>query len=540
MKRLSTLVLLQIVWMATALAQNVPTYSHDVAPIIYNHCTTCHRVGSIAPFPLENYTQVFNNRYSIFVEVPAKLMPPWPPTMDYQRYAHERVLSCDEIQTIVDWVNGGAPEGDPNQTPPEPVFPTGSTLGVPDLTLRIPTYTVPSNQTSDIYQCFVLNTGLTTSKYITAVEAVPGNRGIVHHALIYQDTSSTPVTLDNNDPAPGYTNFGGTGSNSSKLIAGWVPGSASSFLPTGMGIKLAPGARIVVQIHYPNGSAGQSDSTAINLFFAPDTATNIRNVTLNPLLNYFITITDGPLKIPADSIKTFHEHFKMPANLGDQTLLAVAPHMHLIGKKIKAFGVTPAGDTLKLVDIQNWDFHWQGGYNFTHPMRIPAGTDMYAEATYDNTVHNPDNPNSPPQLVKAGEKTTDEMMLVYFTYLPYVAGDENIVIDTAALADTVCHTMIYEGINDVAANQQLQLFDPVPNPANDATTIAFNLSKAGAASISIMDLSGRVVAAPLNTDNLTSGYNSLELNTQKLAPGIYLVRLHVDGAQQVKKLVVNH
>jgi hypothetical protein len=128
--------------------------------------------------------------------------------------------------------------------------------------------------------------------------------------------------------------------------------------------------------------------------------------------------------------------------------------------------------------------------------------------------------------------------LVYFTYLPYVAGDETIDIDSAALADTVCHTMVYSGIND-ANGKPLQMYNPVPNPANGSAVIAFDLPKSNQASVDVLDLNGRVVLSPNNNQSFVAGYNRIELNTQKLSPGIYLVRLNVDGVQQVKKLVIS-
>jgi hypothetical protein len=191
-------------------------WATTIAPIVYKKCTGCHNSNGIAPFPLLSYWDAVDNASDIKDEVVDRHMPPWPPDPSYSRLAHERILSQQEIDDIANWVDNGLQRGDSTQEPPPPVISGNSEITNPDLVLSAPVYDV--NTTSDLYRCFVIPSTLLTNQYITAIEAIPGTRSLVHHILIYADTSNLPVFYDNLDPEPGYTNFGGTGSPYSKLI----------------------------------------------------------------------------------------------------------------------------------------------------------------------------------------------------------------------------------------------------------------------------------------------------------------------------------
>lgn len=208
----------------------VPTFSENIASIFYNNCTTCHRTGGIGPFALEGYGDVVNNALAIKTAVVSGAMPPWPPDTTYWRgFPHERVLTQLQISQIVNWVDGNMPQGNPANEPPVPVFSSSSQLSqTPSATYRIPTYTITSNQ--DDYQFVIPNlSGMTQA--VTEVEFIPANKSIVHHILVYYDTSGICQQLDDADPLPGYQAFGGIGNSNAKQIAGWVPGSPPSGCP---------------------------------------------------------------------------------------------------------------------------------------------------------------------------------------------------------------------------------------------------------------------------------------------------------------------
>lgn len=429
-----------------------PTWTDGIACIIYSHCTGCHNQNGIAPFPLETYNDVYQNRFSIAASVQARSMPPFPASLEQQSYAHANTLSQHEIDEITDWVSNFAPLGNANNIPTPPVFSSGYQLQAPNFVGQIPTYTVTSN--TDVYRMFVIPVNNTAQQTIQSIEVYPGNRQIVHHALVFQDTSSIPLNLDLNDPLPGYAAFGGTGSPSSKLLTVFTPGQGAFNFPPGFGATMLPNTFIVLQMHYPGGVSGQVDSTQIRLKYGP---ANLRNVTTSAVLNHHTTLLNGPLFIPADSVRTFYSQLTTNSN---RTLTGIMPHMHLIGTSIKAYGVTPNNDTIHLIDIPVWDFHWQYFYQFQKPILIPSGTVLYGEATYDNTINNPNNPNIPPQDVVRGEGTEDEMFLIYMNFSTYMSGDTSIVIDTSAhfIHDPSCNQTT--GIDIV----QKENFSVFPNP----------------------------------------------------------------------------
>jgi len=508
-------------------AQNTaaPTWASDVQCIIYSHCTSCHNPNGIAPITLLTYDSAVANMTNIKRDVTIKKMPPYLPNTNYQHYTDMRVLTQQEINTLVDWVNAGGPEGDTSNLLPQPVYTTNVVLTHPDLTARIPNYTVPYTG-NDLYRCFILTNPQAVTKFIKTIEVIPGNRNAVHHVLVFEDTASVVVGEDSADPGPGFTNFGGTGSYSSKLIGAWVPGAGADSLPPDMGIELPQGARIIIQVHYPVTAQGLLDSTRVNIQY---TATNnVRNVGVDDPLNFYTDMTDGPLVIPADSIKTFHEEYTVPGV--DITLLSVAPHAHLVCTQLKTFAVTPENDTIPLIEIDNWDFHWQGQHTFQRPIKIPAFSKLYGIATYNNTLSNPEVP-LPLQTVYAGESTTNEMMLFFFWYLIYQPGDENIIIDTTShqahfMDCTSTWVSTGTGIGQIPAPVNITAW---PNPAQNQLNYKSDID---IADITIIDLSGKV----LKQSAITANEGQIPL--PDIATGFYFIRFrNKDGSTQVLRFV---
>lgn len=509
-----------------------PVWSQDIAPILYNKCASCHNSNGIAPFELITYNDASTQSHDIESQVESGTMPPWPPDPKYSRLAHERLLSPTEIKKIKDWVAAGAPQGNPSLAPPPPVFNPGAELpGTPDLSIKIPTYTSTA-ATGDVYQCFVIPSAQVAEKFIAAFEAVPGNRAIVHHVLVYADTTGTCAALDAASPGPGYTNFGGVGTNDATLLGGWVPGTQPIVMPPGFGIRLPHNADIVLQIHYPEGSAGETDSTRINFFFAP---TAVRNVRIDPVLNHlggYCNMTpDASLHIPANQTKTYHQVSTISPLLGNISILGIAPHMHLIGRNISVFGVTTTGDTLRYMRINNWDFHWQGFYLFRNIQKMPSGTTLYSRAFYDNTSANPENPSSPPKDVFAGEATTDEMMLTFFVWTPYQAGDENIIMDTSTLIDLSVKGNYYK---------DQQLFTPYPNPAADEVAIKIYLTKQDLVTVEVVGMDGKLVKQFIRKELLDAGYTAKMYSVKDIPAGTYILRLHTPDKIQTEKLLIQH
>ncbi|MCE2712908.1 MAG: hypothetical protein LW688_10270, partial [Cryomorphaceae bacterium] len=206
-----------------------PTWSSDVAKIMYGNCTSCHRTGGIAPFALETYEEVSNMAGWLQQAMDDRSMPPWMPEPNYKSFVHQRVMDPADITTFQQWVAAGMPSGNLNYAPPLPVYSNGTQLGTPNISLTIPTYTVTSS--SDVYRNFELAVGNSTATYATAIEILPGNPEIVHHVLVFQDSTNNTISTGG---------AGGTGSAASQLLYGYVPGASPYYTPVGTGFRLAP------------------------------------------------------------------------------------------------------------------------------------------------------------------------------------------------------------------------------------------------------------------------------------------------------------
>ena len=508
-----------------------PTWSKDIAPILYKNCTSCHHPGALAPNSLMTYSQAYSWRYMIKGYVENNVMPPWPPDPAYTRLAHERVISAEDKKKIADWVTADAPEGNAADAPAPPVYTTGGTqLGTIDYSAKMPDYMV--NTSYDLYRCFIINTNFTTDKFVSEIEVVPGNASIVHHVLVYEDTTALVVQKDSADAGAGYTSFFGTGSNDSKLVGEWVPGTSAIKFPAGMGLKLRKNTRLILQVHYPKGTYLKMDSTRVNMRFTNQPPSPFfREVLLVAALNEN-ELVNGPLVIAPETVKSFTESYVVANNpqlpYGAYTILSVAPHMHLIGKKIKVYSLDKdTKDTVPFIRINNWDFKWQGIYNFRKPLKVTTGSTLVAVAEYDNTSGNPNNPNSPPVQVVQGEATNEEMMLVFFAATYYVPGDENLVIDGSPLV----------GLREEDGGEGLMLDDLFPNPAKDAAVLRYHSEVQQEALIRILSIEGKVLSEW--PGSLLQGYNKIDLNLVSLPAGQYFINVRTKTSSQTKALIVN-
>lgn len=443
----------------TTCSAQTPSYNSDVACIIFSHCTSCHHSGGIAPLPLMTYDDVSAAAYGIQQAINARTMPPWPPNSNYNHLANERLLSDDEITTINDWINGGYPEG--TEAPPiNPVYTSSEEISNPDMVLEMPEDYTVNSVGEDVFRCFVIPVEFQQDIFITELEVVPGNREAVHHVMVYQDPTDLPLQLDTAEPGLGYTSFGSTNSEASIPIAGWNPGQGKKSFPEGMGVRIPAGSNIIMQIHYPATANGQADRSKLNINY---TTQPLREINISSFIHHF-DLNEGALTIPPNEIRTFTGNYTQPQQ-NDITLLDVNIHMHLLGKTARTWAVLPNEDTLHFLEIENWDFHWQGFYDFQRPIKIPGGTTFFGEATYDNTVDNPDNPHNPPQTVNMGNSSDDEMMLIFFSYVAYQPGDEEIVIDTSTVHPT--HFCSHVGLTETT-RKSIGIY---PNPVDDMLRI---------------------------------------------------------------------
>jgi mono/diheme cytochrome c family protein len=498
-------------------------WANDIAPILYKNCASCHRDGGLGGFSLVGYSAAYTNRYQIAEAVTSKQMPPWKADPTYRHYTGENVLTESQITLINQWVDANAPAGNLTQAPPEPVFIDGSNVGVPDAMVLTPSYTMTSTQ--DEYRCFVVPSGITQDRFLRALEVLPGNHMAVHHVLVYEDATGQAAALDAQTPEPGYISFGGPGVQGANLVGAWVPGARVDLLPPFMGVKLRANADLVIQVHFPGAATGLTDQSVLNMFFTPTNA-GIREVKLSPILNHTTSMVNGQLYIPANTVKTFEQRYTLP---GNASIISVAPHMHLLGQNMTCFAVEPDNDTIPLVRIPDWDFHWQGAYAFQKVQPLFSGTQLKAIATYDNTVNNPNNPSNPPQPVWVGEATTDEMMITYFAWMTYQAGDENIILDSTLLSSSVRPTV----------PQPVLSMQVSPNPVSGSTCkVEFSLDRQTDIQFLLSDQSGRLVREVARSASFGEGRHVVEMPVGDLTAGTYLLTLRTaHGAVRTIPLV---
>ncbi|MBO6517581.1 MAG: T9SS type A sorting domain-containing protein [Bacteroidia bacterium] len=476
------------------------TWSSDVAQIVYDNCSSCHNPSGIGPFSLMQYADASLRANAIKTSITNKSMPPWIADNDYQEYAHARVLTEAEIATITEWVDNGSPEGDASKTPPPPVYKTrGFIEQKPDLELKIPKYKSKATTISDDYVCFSLPSNLASNKKIRAFEVVPGNHSIVHHVLVYLDPTGNYAT----DTAAGVC----TGPTKG-LIGGYVPGSPPTIFPTNgtdfnLGFEIESGSNVVLAMHYPEGSFGELDSTLIRFWFYDDDVT-MRELESSSLIEnwQFALPANQETKVEADQVITG----------GDLSILTVFPHMHLLGKTIESYAVTPSDDTIPFVNIPHWDFEWQEFLFFKRAKKLPSGSTIYGKGVYDNTTNNHHNPNKPPKNVFPGLNTSDEMFLIYFHYLPYVAGDEN--RDIEALG-TLAIANMFEA-------DQAKVY---PNPAQDRVMFDFGVDGSTTINLRIYDVLGQKVGEVVSDSDEIVWQIPLGLTS-----GIYHYSANIEGS----------
>ena len=489
-------------------AQNL-TWSDDVAEIIYNNCSRCHRVGGIAPFELMSYQDAVDAAGSIYHVAENNEMPPWPADPHYRRFAQEEILTYEEKSAILAWMDQGFEQGNPANEPLPPYFaPNGSNLETIDFTVAIEPYTLQSN--TDEYRWFAIENPYPDTIYINKIEVIPGLDQVVHHADISYDNTGITMANDLADPLPGFN--GSTGApNYSFYMNAWQPGGNIATYPEGWGIAVPPEVDFVVEIHYGPGGIGLTDTTQMHFEFVSN-PNNVRPISVGWLLGQSPpTMIDGPLVIPANEVVAFHQELTLNSDI---SFISVCPHMHFIGSSYKIWAVTPTNDTIPIIDIPNWDLHWQKYYMFREIQVLEAGTTIYSEGIYDNTLANHDNPFNPPQTVYQGGGTLDEMFLTYFIYAPYQAGDENIVLDDSPLVD------ITASVESLTA-ERLNFY---PNPTQDLLTLSQDFE----GRLTIVDIRGKVLLSR-TTENSTR----TSIDVSEFPAGVYTAILQNEESRYV-------
>lgn len=413
MTRLPALSTLMLLAAAPALA--APVFSEDVAPIVFRHCTSCHRPGQAGPFPLTTYEEVKKRGRLMVAVTQSRYMPPWHAEPADVAFADARRLTDAELATLQAWVDAGMPEGDPAKTPALPEYAEGWELGDPDLVLRMDEpFEVPADG-PDLYEYFVLDIPVTEKKYIRALEFQPGARPVVHHILGFL------VPGDQLEARKGR-GFGALTNDRNRVLT-WAIGTNARVLPDEVAVPVEPGMKMVVQTHFHPTGKVETELSTIGLHFAdaPPTREYIE-VQIPPAFGEI-----SGVRVPAGSnAYTLRETFTLPV---DVRAFSTFAHAHYLGKAFDLTAHLPNGKTLKILDINNYDFAWQELYNLAEPLRLPAGTKLESIVRWDNTRNNPANPYHPPRTVLWGPFSEDEMGSIILDVMTVRPEDERILRD---------------------------------------------------------------------------------------------------------------
>ena len=432
------------------------TFANDVAAIIYERCSICHRPDQVGPFPLLTYEDVSRRAKTIQAVVTNGYMPPWKAVDHGMAWSNDRSLTSLQKQKLNDWIEAGCPSGDLAKAPPPPKFTEGWTLGPPDMVVKMKgEFKIPADG-PDLYRSFVFPVDLPEDKWVKAVELRPRAKSAVHHAIFFLDTTGNAKKLDGVDGQAGIAgmgflaNFAGNETDNSTAqnrgsgllerlrngsfpvgaaegeegridsvlargLGGYVPGAMPTFLPGDLAMELPRASDVVMQTHFHPSGKPETEQAELALYFADKPPTKRLVPIQVPAMFGF----GANIKIPAgDKSWLLNDSFTIPVGV---QVIGVGGHAHYICREMKMSAQTPAGDKIVLLEIDDWDMDWQDRYQFAKPVELPAGTVIHAEIVYDNSADNPENPFHPPREIRWGRESNDEMGSLT---LMVVAADE--------------------------------------------------------------------------------------------------------------------
>jgi hypothetical protein len=395
---------------APAPSRRSPSFYKNILPILQQKCQSCHRPGEIAPFPLMTYKQTKSWVGAIRADVVNRKMPPWFADSCCGHFANDPSLTAQQLQTIEDWVQAGAPEGDPRDAPPAQNWTQGWNISAPDQVMQMP-IAVKLPADGDVeYTYEIVPTNFTEGKWVQMSEFRPTARDHVHHAVVY----IRPPESDWLRGAPVGVPFTASTLHDphlmheahftlADLLLVYAPGISPDSWPDGIAKFIPANSDLIFQMHYTTNGHAATDQTSIGLVFAKEKPKQ-RVLTLQ------LANENDKIPIPPNTDNYRVEvHGTLP---NDATLLSFFPHMHLRGRKFEYNIVHADGSRETLLQVR-WDFYWQLSYRPVEPRFLPAGTKLEAIAWYDNSKNNPHNPD-PNSAVEWGDQTYNEMMVGFF------------------------------------------------------------------------------------------------------------------------------
>ncbi len=405
----------------SALAQQAKqvTFSKDVSPILQAKCQSCHEPGSIAPMSLVTYQDARPWARSIKQRVQGRQMPPWhvDRSVGVQKFKNDMSLTDAQVDTIVAWVDQGAPEGNPADFHAKPV----STkmfwkaeidgYGPPDLVIKTPDYTMPAVHQDEWWRP-ITDIPVTEPRWVRMVEIRPSNlasRKIVHHSIAYQILSPENTGAVNEGVSVGGRDTAAAAAfdavNRRPQLMEWAIGKGYDRYLEGTGKLVMPGEKLSWDQHIHAAGEEVTGGSEIGLWFYPKG----QEPTHRSYLVGFTGLKNGQagLDIPPNSIA----HTEGYTLLKENTIITnFQPHFHLRGKAMQVEAIFPDGRTQIVSYVKDFNFNWMTNYIYTDDAApaFPKGTIIHVTAWYDNTKANKSNPD-PDQWVGYGDRTVDEM-----------------------------------------------------------------------------------------------------------------------------------
>jgi peroxiredoxin len=359
------------------------TYAKQVARIIQNRCQECHRPGEIGPFSLLTCEDAEKRSSRIREALLEERMPPWHADPRYGHFVNDRRLSQDERDTLLAWIDAGAPKGDNKDLPAPRSFVQGWKIGQPNKVFSMTKeFKVPATGVLD-YQRFYVDPGFKEDVWVRAAECRPGNRKVVHHILVY---ILAPGRRDPYDP-----------DGTAAVLVGWAPGDMPVSYSPDVARKIPAGSRLCFEVHYTPDGTEQTDRSSVGIILAERPPSN--SVEMNILANMLFRIPPRTPDYRGQLVYTFPE---------DARVLSFMPHMHLRGTSARYELTFPDGRKETLLSVPDFDFGWQSGYRFARPLEVPKGSRLTWIGHWDNSADNPRNPD-PSKAVVWGLQTWDEM-----------------------------------------------------------------------------------------------------------------------------------
>ncbi|HLO97657.1 MAG TPA: hypothetical protein VK171_03590 [Fimbriimonas sp.] len=381
-----------------------PTFSKDVAPILYKRCVSCHSDSRIAPFSLVGYENARRYAKTIVSVTQSNFMPPWKAKAGYGEFKDPQALTQSEKQILRKWAETGAQMGEIDQIPEPPKVVPGWRLGQPSLIVQQELPTEIPEEGRDFFRDYLVDPKITKPTWVRAIDFMPKHQGTVHHiipSLVSKEEVEKlrKIKFDFDDHSWKPETVGMI--EKYNMLGFWSTGQPPIETPKDVAFLINPGDCFLLDIHYKPKGKIEMEQPQVGLYFQEEAPKDELSVEIYGTGDIYIQ--------PGETNARFYAIG--PPSDHDVTIHAVWPHMHYLGKTFKAWVKLPGSYAKPLIAIDEWDPDWQLLYYLKEPMFVPKGSQVYVTGTFDNSRQNPRNPNSPPKVVESGESSKDEMLL---------------------------------------------------------------------------------------------------------------------------------